>query len=430
MNDSDILQFFRNLFKDEFLSKAFLLSVVMGTVTAAVLYGRKLITFCYSRIERMVVFSVRIEQTDELFWMLESWLYQNYDKKYRNVISFLSRPENNPPDEVPKPESSDNDNSGLKKVLPPKISFRQNEDFIIIKYRYGWIKVRKGRDKLENASSLTSLFFDSFILKALFGTKNIKMLLQEVVMLDHMEKTQKQVNYLYLCDANGYWEKRGTIRGKNIKNIFLPDKDKARILDDLNRFLDNREWYEKRGIPYKRGYLFYGPPGNGKTSLALSLANFLERNIYVINLPSLYGDEGLIRAFGKTSSNSIVLMEDIDTVFKTRRKTDIKLSFSTLLNCLDGVFYRDGIITIMTTNCIDKLDSALTRSGRVDIALFIDHPISELMKKYVNNFFETNVYSDGEMLPIMDIAELQNLCFASDASTIREKLKVKAETIK
>jgi len=421
MNNSDVLQFFRDLFGDEFLSKAFLLSTMMAGLTAVVLSGRKFITFLYSRIRRLIVFSVRIEQIDELFWMLESWLYQNYGKKYRNVISFLHRTENNPHNEVSKEES---DQDVKKEAVPPKINFRQNEDFIIIRYCHGWIRVSKGRDKLENASSLSSLFFDSFVLTSLFGTKNIKKLLKEVVYLDYAKRIEKKINYIYLSDGYGYWTRKNEIKGKEIENIFIPYKDRNRIVNDLKEFLGNHKWHEKRDIPYKRGYLFYGSPGNGKTSLALALAKIAKRDIYILNLPSMAGDRELIRSFEKTPQDSILLIEDIDIVLKSKRKINSKSSFSTLLNCLDGAFYRNGLITIMTTNFVETLDDALIRDGRIDLKLFIDYPSSCLMRDYVNNFFEKDVYLDGESVPSMNIAQLQNLCLASSPDNIKEKLEI------
>ncbi len=127
-------------------------------------------------------------------------------------------------------------------------------------------------------------------------------------------------------------------------------------------------------------------------------------------------------AFESISSKAILLIEDIDTIFKKTRKVDSKLSFSTLLNCLDGAFYKEGIITIITTNHIEKLDAALIREGRIDVKLLIDNPSIDSIKKYVNNFFGQKIYKNGDIVPIKDIATIQNICLRSTSETIKKNL--------
>ncbi len=145
MDTNSLFDFLRNIFEDEFLNKAFLLSFVTGIITGAVLIFKQLFGFIYQRIKRLIVFSVRIEQTDELFWALELWLYKNYSEKYRNVIGYSGIESTN---DIGTPEVIESSDEEDKNAQPATIKMRQNEDFIIIKYKGNWIKITKGRDKL------------------------------------------------------------------------------------------------------------------------------------------------------------------------------------------------------------------------------------------------------------------------------------------
>ncbi|MFC6661116.1 AAA family ATPase [Deinococcus multiflagellatus] len=123
------------------------------------------------------------------------------------------------------------------------------------------------------------------------------------------------------------------------------------------------------GIPYRRGYLLHGPPGNGKSSLVAALAGAYGLNVCVLNLaaPELT-DDRLNTLLGNLPRRALLLLEDIDAVFVGRepRSPAVKLSFNGLLNALDGVAAGEGRVTFMTTNHLSGLDPALIRPGRAD----------------------------------------------------------------
>jgi mitochondrial chaperone BCS1 len=136
------------------------------------------------------------------------------------------------------------------------------------------------------------------------------------------------------------------------------------LFSDLDRFLANRDLYSQRGIPWRRGYLFYGPPGTGKTSLVQAIASHYDRQLVSLTLTDM-DDSALLRAWSEISANCVIALEDVDSVFEGRKSLG-KLSFSALLNSLDGVGAVEGSITILTTNHRERLDPALIRPGRCD----------------------------------------------------------------
>jgi len=175
-----------------------------------------------------------------------------------------------------------------------------------------------------------------------------------------------------------------------------------RIKKDIDKFLTLEDWYVARGIPYRRGYLLYGPPGCGKSSIVKAIACTMGYDICVFSLSQKLNDTSLTELFNNAPGKSIILLEDIDAAFKSReeegvsaRETNLAfegasqsaLTFMGLLNALDGVASADdGLIVFMTTNYPEKLDPALIRPGRVDLKICVDYPsenqISGIYKKF------------------------------------------------
>ena len=149
--------------------------------------------------------------------------------------------------------------------------------------------------------------------------------------------------------------------------VFLDGDIQRTVLADCRTFLGERAIYSRIGRPFKRVYLIHGPPGTGKTSLIISIASELDMNLAICNVDSLR-DDTFIELLSETPRNSIIMLEDVDSLFKERSSSAKAggLTFSTLLNSLDGVLHPDGAIVFMTTNHVDKLDDALRRPGRVD----------------------------------------------------------------
>ncbi|OJD10918.1 hypothetical protein ACJ73_09661 [Blastomyces percursus] len=138
---------------------------------------------------------------------------------------------------------------------------------------------------------------------------------------------------------------------------------------------------ENTGNPYRRGYLFYGHPGTGKTSLAFAIASQLRLGIYSLTfkMKSL-DDEGL-------DSAGISRTHTVDE--SKGRDNPGRVTLSGLLNTIDGIDAKENRILIMTTNYHEKIDKALRRPGRIDKEV----PFDLADKTACENLFRA-IYSD------------------------------------
>ncbi|UNI19228.1 Complex III assembly protein translocase and chaperone [Purpureocillium takamizusanense] len=173
------------------------------------------------------------------------------------------------------------------------------------------------------------------------------------------------------------WASLGEPRKKRpLGSVVLDEGVKESIVTDVKDFLSRQQWYVDRGIPYRRGYLLFGPPGSGKSSFIQALAGELDFGVAMVNLSEMgMTDDKLAYLLTKLPKRSLLLLEDADAAFVNRRQRDAdgysgaSVTFSGLLNALDGLAAGEERIAFLTTNHIDRLDPALIRPGRVDMML-------------------------------------------------------------
>ncbi|EDP53663.1 mitochondrial chaperone (BCS1), putative [Aspergillus fumigatus A1163] len=177
---------------------------------------------------------------------------------------------------------------------------------------------------------------------------------------------------------------------RSLSTMVLDHEQRSTFLTDIKDFLQpaTHLWYRKRDIPYRRGYLFHGPPGTGKSSLCFATASLLGLDVYVCSLNSN----------GLNENGFSLLFRDLP------RRWSITLS--SLLNELDGVGAKEGQILIMTTNYRDRLDSALLRPRRVDMEVAFDYASTPIIQGLFLAFYTSN--GDEQSNRRFTPAEIQN----------------------
>ncbi|KAK9899794.1 P-loop containing nucleoside triphosphate hydrolase protein [Cystobasidium minutum MCA 4210] len=188
---------------------------------------------------------------------------------------------------------------------------------------------------------------------------------------------------------------------------------KAALLEDAAQFFNAREWYRRRGLTWKRGWVLYGPPGCGKTSVISALATTFDLPVYSLAVGSLK-DTDLADAMAEVGSKCILVLEDIHALFPSNRAnarhlapfdsgrygltsgTDSTATMSTLLNMLDGLDSGEARITIATSNVSPNriFGDALCRPGRFDRFFEFKNATREQARELFLTFYDDREWFD------------------------------------
>ena len=175
--------------------------------------------------------------------------------------------------------------------------------------------------------------------------------------------------------------KYGEGNGKPLEYLWLSGQAKEAV-EEAVLWKKSEFWYKERKIPWKRGWLLYGKPGTGKTSLVRALGEELDMPILIFDLSTMTNYDFQLK-WSKRVLNSVpcfVLFEDFDAIFDKGRniaRTEFfpGVTIDCLLQCLDGVEKSDGAFVVVTTNHIEKIDNRIaqitqsgiaSRPGRID----------------------------------------------------------------
>lgn len=155
------------------------------------------------------------------------------------------------------------------------------------------------------------------------------------------------------------------IRSATFDGLILQTEMMSALRSDFSTFFESRDTFQRYGIPWKRGALFVGPPGNGKTHAIKALLNHVAKPcLYVKSLKAqCTTDHASIRAIferAREMAPAFLVLEDLDTLVDEGNR-------SIFLNELDGFAENHGLVTLATTNYPEKLDPALVdRPSRFD----------------------------------------------------------------
>lgn len=211
----------------------------------------------------------------------------------------------------------------------------------------------------------------------------------------------------------GFWQKDPylyqSILKSDWKDVILGNGLKEDLIDTAERFFDSQEHYRRLRVPWKRGIIFYGPPGNGKTiSIKATMHTLYKRSppiptLYVKTLVSFMPPEYSIETvFEKARQEApcYLVFEDLDSLV-----TDDVRSF--FLNAIDGLAENDGILMVGSTNHLDRLDPGIAkRPSRFDRKYFFPDPDLGQRVKYCH-------YWQDKLKDIKEIEFPDEICDAT-----------------
>ena len=237
-----------------------------------------------------------------------------------------------------------------------------------------------------------------------------------------------------LTFSNGRWQRNSrlyqAIQSSSLDNLIMPAGFKDEIVADFKRFLASKENYDHYGAPWKRGVLFTGPPGNGKT-------HFIRALISELGIPCFYvksfetrdqlDNTGIQNVYATVRGTSpcILVLEDLDSLITDKNRTYF-------LNELDGFEHNHGLITVATTNHPGRLDPAiLERPSRFDQKWHFGLPAAEQRIEYIRSWHEVLPESarlnEEQLAQLSDntdgfsYAYLKELCLVSALKLVQDQ---------
>ncbi|KAI5252028.1 P-loop containing nucleoside triphosphate hydrolase protein [Aureobasidium subglaciale] len=288
------------------------------------------------------------------------------------------------------PIDKENDRLYIKNFAPPTRRLDGDNGRLVDEIKFGkfmidWdgkeyvVYIADGRDGQEAYPQVRNQYILSSSVQA-----TEKLLLEAGRFTNSIEGT-------VLVFDQGYWQKSRelweSIQSAEWSNVILDEDMKHDLIKDVENFFNSRETYQKLKVPWKRGVIYYGPPGNGKTISIKALMHSLYKRkdpvptLYVKTLASYGGPEAsLARIFAEARRYApcYLIFEDLDTIITEQTR-------SYFLNEVDGLRSNDGIFMVGSTNHIDRLDPGISkRPSRFDRKYLFPNPNHEQRVKYAH----------------------------------------------
>lgn len=382
---------------NQFLAGGFVLGIMAGVLH----YFKAIPGRIWRKIVSRFFIEVEIQDKDEAFLWMIRWLAAHpYGKKRARLLSVVTeRPDRRHDNGLTS--ADENRDHRPRVILTPA---RGSHWFFYKRHLVFLTRGKEDGGPGGDAAAKKALISPELItLRILTRSRKVILdLMEEARELTHPagERRTGIMTYRY-----GEWGCTIKRRPRPLDSVMLRNGLMEELTATIKNFQANEQWYIDRGIPYRMGVLLSGPPGSGKSSTIAALASHFDMDLAILNLAAAgLGDDELRNLLSDAPQNSIVLIEDIDCVFTERQATedkDNKITFSGLLNAIDGVAAGEGRILFMTSNHPEVLDPALVRPGRADLCREIGHPDANQVRRIFSRFFPE---SNAEQLHRFDVA--------------------------
>ncbi|WP_420595249.1 AAA family ATPase [Deinococcus sp.] len=355
--------------------------LMLGVLGAVAAYLRHLPGQIIHRLKNRFTVTLEVQGDDSAYTWLTAWLAaQPQGKRLRHLGLVTRYNEQLGGHNLPVGLDADGDEITVR-LIP--LSGQT-----LLRYRGHWLLARPSREKQTGQDQRLLGYTQTLTLRMLSPARDVlPELLREAYAATAGASSGKLE--LYLPQYND-WHLAERRQVRPLASLVYAGDLLAEVRADVLDFGHDKDWYAEMGIPYRRGYLLHGPPGNGKSSLVAALAGEAGLSVCVLNLatPDL-SDDKLGALLANLPRRALLLLEDIDAVFRGReaRSTSVKLSFNGLLNALDGVAAGEGRLTFMTTNHLTDLDPALIRPGRADRHIYIGNARADQIAGMLRRFF-------------------------------------------
>jgi len=336
----------------------------------------------YNPISPTILKSIQQQYPD----IANCWIHiSNAENAFLSICHYISENPNDeyklicPSNELKSFVLKDYDNIGYRFYIGyGYLMISYNENVIIILKHYG----KRGFDEVKGISETKFL---------LLIAKNRNILEKFIYRAKEWHKSiMYKVISLYIFGDG--WRRMCPINARNLNSVILSKKNKKILIDGIHSFLsdETKNWYREKGINYKMTFLIHGAPGVGKTSTIYAIATHFKMSVYSIDSTFKNTSGSITEAMTLIPQQSLCILEDVDALFNNHRENQTRnnnITFSELLNVLDGLVNLQGLIVIMTTNYPERLDKALTRNGRVDEIVELTFTTPSLARKMFLHFY-------------------------------------------
>ncbi len=352
---------------------------VLGQTVLTV--GRQL----HRKYREKVAYAISLPGDDDLYEDVQMWLLDQMPENQRRAVRVRTRSSSGM---VAVPDD------GTGRDLPPKLRLTYDGGQVqTVPIDGHKIKVRTEVKEMNYSGQGHASEYESFYSRynrLIFDCPNAAARDAVLGMLASLAASRTGVREprLYVGRQWGGFSNRSGLRPRSFDTVVLPEGQATRIVGDMAQFLAAEDEYHKMGLPWHHGYLFWGPPGSGKTTVAQALATEFKMDVYWVPLSDVVDDSTFLNMIGEVQPRSILLLEDIDVVHASKSREDghAGVTMAGLLNALDGMVTPHGMVTIMTTNHREVIDPAVIRAGRVDREEMIGHLQGEDLRRLIELF--------------------------------------------